>query len=379
MPLIATQNLKNPQSTLSQFSASNPISASAAFGSLTPLPYMAEWNLGVQREILKGTVLDVNYVGTAGSHLPLNLPYNQVPISQGTALANVNTSVNTQNARPYPNIGGFSEVVMAGHSNYNALQISAKRQVSSNLNFVVNYVWSKSIDDGDGLFSFSQPNGLNGGQYPSNYRNLERALSEFDRTNNLTAAIQYRTKSRSRFLRDFDIDPILTARTGLPTTINQNNLNPASSQTRPNVINSNSIYESSAFANGTGIQYLLPTTAAGFPLGPVGPLFTGTGAARTLAVPAGIGTLGRDTVRTPGELDLDLGIDRQFSLRESLKLIFRVEAFNILNHVNFNAPNTSLTVTANSAGQGVFNSPTFGLITSARASRFIQLSARIVF
>jgi hypothetical protein len=378
-PLIATQNLHNPQSTLSQFSASNPISASASFGQINPLPYSAEWNFGVQREFFYGTILDVNYVGSAGVHLPLNLPYNQVPVAQGTALAQVNTAVNTQNARPYPNVGSFSATSMAGHSSYDGLQVSVHRQYGANLAFIANYSWSKSIDDGDGLFAFSQPTGLNAGQFPSSYRNLDRSLSEFDRTNNFTTAIQYHTTG-SRWLRDFDIDPILTARTGLPTTINQNNLNPAASQLRPNVIDGNSIYMGNATPNGTGIQYLVPPTSASFPYGPVGPLFVGTGAARTLVLPAGIGSLGRNTVRSPGELDLDLAIDRKFTLTERLKLSIRVEAFNILNHTNFQAPNTSLSVIADpKTNQAVFNSPSFGLITASNAARFMQLVARFEF
>jgi hypothetical protein len=201
MPLIAVQNLNNPQSTLSQFGPSNPLSASASFGQISPLPYSEEWNFGVQQEIFRGTILDVNYVGSAGDHLPLNLPYNQVPYAAGTLLADVNTTVNTQHTRPYPNIGGFSSVVMAGHSTYNGLQNSVRRQYSSNLAFVANYTWSKSIDDGDGLFSFSQPEGINVGQFPQQFRNYDRALSEFDRTNNMTAAIQYRTKG-SWWMRD---------------------------------------------------------------------------------------------------------------------------------------------------------------------------------
>jgi hypothetical protein len=55
----------------------------------------------------------------------------------------------------------------------------------------------------------------------------------------------------------------------------------------------------------------------------------------------------------------------------------RGEAFNILNHVNFQTPNVSLNTTANSRGQAIFNSPGFGLITAARAARFFQLVARI--
>ena len=100
MPLVAVQNLHNPQSTLSQFSASNPISASASFSQINPLPYAEEWNFGVQRELARGLILETNYVGSAGVHLPLNLPNNTVPFAAATQLAQVNTSVNTQKRGP---------------------------------------------------------------------------------------------------------------------------------------------------------------------------------------------------------------------------------------------------------------------------------------
>jgi len=293
-------------------------------------------------------------------------------------LAQVNTTVNTQNARPFPSVGGFSAVVMAGHSSYHALQITARRQFNTDLAFIANYTFSKAIDDGDGLFSFSQPEVFSTGEFPTLFRNQDRSLSAFDRTNSFTSAIQYRTKG-SRWFRNFEFDPIITARTGLPNTITQNNLNPAASQLRPNVISSNSIYLANPVPNGTGVQYLVPSTSSNFPLGPVGPLFTGTGASRTLVLPAGIGTLGRNTVRTPGEFDLDLAVGRKFPIRERLKLEFRAEAFNILNHTNFQSPDVGLSVIANSSGQAAFNSPAFGLITAARAARFMQLVARIEF
>jgi hypothetical protein len=379
MPLVAVQNLHDPQSTLAQFSAANPISASASFSQINPLPYAEEWNFGVQRELARGLILEANYVGSAGVHLQLNLPNNTVPFAAATQLAQVNTSVNTQNARSFPNVGGFSAVTMAGHSSYHALQVTARRQYTANLAFIANYTYSKSIDDGSGLFSFSQPEGLHAGEFPTLYRNLDRSLSEFDRTHNFTGAAQYRTTG-NRWIRNFEFNPIITARTGLPLTIFQsNNLNPAASELRPNVISTNSIYTSKIVPNGTGEQFLVPASSPGFPLGPVGPLFTGTGSTRSLVLPAGIGSLGRDTVRTPGEFDLDFAVSRKFPIRERLKLEVRAEAFNILNHTNFLAPDTSLTVTANSAGQGVFNSPNFGVITASRAARFLQLVMRIEF
>jgi hypothetical protein len=58
----------------------------------------------------------------------------------------------------------------------------------------------------------------------------------------------------------------------------------------------------------------------------------------------------------------------------------RGEAFNFLNHTNFLSPDTSLTVTVDpKTAQAVFNSPNFGLITGARAARFMQLVARLEF
>ena len=136
--------------------------------------------------------------------------------------------------------------------------------------------------------------------------------------------------------------------------------------------------------NGNSIQYLVSPTSANFPLAPVGPFFTGSGASRTLLVPAGIGTLGRNTVRTPGEFDLDFAIDRKFHLskrNEQMALEVRMEAFNALNHTNLNAPDTtSLTVqTAANVPQPFLNSSTFGLITSARQARFLQLVMRFEF
>ncbi len=379
MPLIATQNLSDPQSTLGQFSASNPISASASFAEAGPLPYASEWNFGVQREIMRGLILDTNYVGSSGVHLQLNLPNNLVPFDAATQLAQINTSIATQNARPFPSVNSFSAIRMAGHSTYHGLQISARRQYTANFSFIANYTRSKSMNDGAGLFSFSQPTGLNGGQFPTYARNLDRSVAEFNRPSSFTGAIQYRTGG-PRWLRGIEFNPIVTARDGLPTTINQNNLNPAASQLRPNVISGTSVYLPATVPNGIGVQYLVPASAANFPLGAVGPLFTGTGSARALVLPAGIGTRGRNSVRTPGEFDVDFAVGRKFSICEHLKLQLRAEAFNILNHTNFSTPNTALSVVVDSkTNRGVFNSPDFGLITAARAARFLQLVARLEF
>ena len=99
MPLVAVQNLKDPQSTLGQFGPTNPISASASFAQAGPLPYASEWDFGIQREVLRGLIVETNYAGSSGVHLPLNLPYNNVPVESDTQIAQVNTQSFTQALR----------------------------------------------------------------------------------------------------------------------------------------------------------------------------------------------------------------------------------------------------------------------------------------
>ena len=109
------------------------------------------------------------------------------------------------------------------------------------------------------------------------------------------------------------------------------------------------------------------------------PLFVGSGSARPQVLPVGIGSLGRNVVRGPVQLDLDLSVCRSFALRERLRFTIRMEVYNALNHTNFEAPASSLTLTTNSGGQPIWNSPTYGLITSAYQSRFLQLVGRFDF
>ncbi len=89
---------------------------------------------------------------------------------------------------------------------------------------------------------------------------------------------------------------MFTAHDGLPLYVGQTNENPAqtgTSQQRPNDVNPTVSLYTAETANGTGVQYLLPTTARNFPLQPTGLFFIGSGASRTQVLPVSIGHLGR--------------------------------------------------------------------------------------
>ncbi len=85
------------------------------------------------------------------------------------------------------------------------------------------------------------------------------------------------------------------------------------------------------------------------------------------------GNLGRGTLRGPRLRGLDLSLFKTTALTESLKLGFRAEFFNVLNHSNFSFPN--LTVFSGSA-----ISPSAGVINAtATTSRQIQFGLKLSF
>jgi len=83
-----------------------------------------------------------------------------------------------------------------------------------------------------------------------------------------------------------------------------------------------------------------------------------------------LGTFGNaahNSLRAPGYFDVDLAVSRQFNLLERLTLHIRAEAFNVMNHPNFGAPNANIA------------SSSFGQITSASDPRILQASMKLVF
>jgi len=87
----------------------------------------------------------------------------------------------------------------------------------------------------------------------------------------------------------------------------------------------------------------------------------------TLPASAPFGNLGRNAFRTPGLWQWDPGVDKNFSIREGIRLQFRSEFFNVLNHTNFGVPNN------------VSTSGAFGTITTTYPPRQIQFALKAIF
>ena len=79
------------------------------------------------------------------------------------------------------------------------------------------------------------------------------------------------------------------------------------------------------------------------------------------------GTLGFNTARGPGAFNWGVGIHKTIPIREKHRVMFRLEMFNVLNHMVPNNPDTNM------------SSATFGLITAGSAGRNIQLGLKYNF
>jgi hypothetical protein len=246
--------------------------------------------------------------------------------------------------------------------------MSFKRRFTSST-FGGAYTFSKAINftDNDG--------GPRIQYYPEARRN--RGLASYDRTHNfqlygfwelpLGRGRQFVNEGiLSKLLGGFQVSGVMSAISGSPISIVQNNgfnLNAFGSGQVPDQI------KSDVQTFGGNLKGALPTGAD-----PASYQYFDRTAFAAVNIPAGqpqrFGNLGRNTLRGPGFFNMDLSLFRTIGITEGIKLQFRAEALNALNHPNFGNPATDVT-----------NPATFGYITNTvgQGSRIFRLGARVSF
>ncbi len=119
-------------------------------------PYMIQYNLNVQREVMANTVLTVGYVGSHGIHLLTGIESNPpTPVIDSSGVYHFSNAAGVQNPRENPNLGYFPTLRPISTSQYNALQVSLNRRFTRNVQAQVSYTWSRCMDDGAfGVTSF---------------------------------------------------------------------------------------------------------------------------------------------------------------------------------------------------------------------------------
>lgn len=310
---------------------------------------MYEWNLNIQRELVRDVVLSVAYVGAKGTYVDL-VGWNQNLATPGPGAV--------ISRRPYPNLSDAIGVVPWGNSSYNSFQTTLDRRMGS-VRFSAAWTYAHTIDNSSGESSNSPI------QNPRNIA-LQRASATFDVRHKLALSGTYELpfgrgkRMLSNASRPVDwvvggwqLNNIATFMTGLPFTpvMQTNQLNTGTGQQFPNRIADGNLppaqrtierwFDAAAF------------TAPG--------LYT-------------FGNSGRNVLRGPGTKQIDLSLFKMFPFGESRRVEFRAETFNIFNTPQFNNPNASIGF----AGVARITSAGSPSIYQ-RTSRQIQLALKLYF
>jgi len=285
-----------------------------AFDPNLKLPYTLEWTIAVEQSLGVQQTVSVSYVGSAGRRLLQTEGANSV--NANFSSANLITNV--------------------GNSDYDALQVQFQRRLSRGLQALASYTWSHSID------TASAGSGTNNANLfvPGANSNANRGPSDFDIRNAFSAGVTYEVPTpklnafANALLRGWSIQNLFQARSAPPV----------------------SVYDGSVFALQNFSAQVRPDVVAGQPLYLFGSQYPGGKAFNPKAFtpaprdsngkPVRQGDLGRNALRAFGAWQWDFAAHRDFAIRESLKLQFRAEMFNVLNHPNFAPPVSNIRTTS---------------------------------
>jgi hypothetical protein len=340
------------------------------FDENTTSSYMQRWQFALQRELISNSLIEVSYVGNRGTRMQVARDWNPVPneylsrspvrdqaaidflgqqvpnpfypLLPKTNLAST-TIPRSQLLRPYPQFSGVSTNENVGYSWYHSLQVRADRRFSKGLSAGLSYTWSKLME----AVSF-----LNGADLRP-----EEVISTQDRTHRTTLNWLYElpvgrgkalggtvTGFTSHLISGWQLQGIYTRQSGAPLGFGNaiffgdlKNVPLPSDQRNVNRwFNTDAGFERNN-------QRVLAANYRTFPS-----RFSG--------------------IRADGPNNWDLSVLKNTSLTEGVRLQFRAEAINAMNHPQFTAPNTNPVSTAFGAVTGEFAWP-----------RVIQFGLKVLF
>jgi len=335
-------------------------------------PYTEQWNLGVQHELARDVLLEVNYVGNNGKNLsgffnvndPLPGPGTICPPTPCSSLA---TPKPRPEATYAPTLGSMSENANVAASHYNGLQVKLDKRFSNGLQSLVTYTWSHLLDtpSGDNYGGTSAENDLcrkcDYGNSANNFAHIFTAEYLYD----LPVGKGRHFMSNGNRLEEgvlggWELTGIYHYNSGFPINIGVPsdiaNVGQRSNNQRPN------------YVGGPQTASSFVTDAAN-PANGVRILNVG---AYSLPAPYTYGNLGRYSTIGPHFSNLDFGLYKNFPFREGKNSVqFRAEFFNGLNIHDFGGPNGTCCEANNSA---------FGDTTSTQESaRIIQFALKVYF
>lgn len=352
-------------------------------------------NFGVQHDFGFGTLLDISYVGTFGRHLEVTPNINEVPYLSQFQPQNfdptksqiksfggiVQQPAKSDNFfRPIPGYGTVALREYTGTSNYNSLQTTLNRKFSRNLEFGVSYTWSKTM-------SFSDTTSTGTAEAIATYQDprfWNYGLANIDRNQNLTIHWVYSLPKLSNlwnngFIRtiadNWEWSGISEFVSGPPESVSLSvsNLNFTGGGDGTRILLFGNPYASSD-QHHTDFQYLNTSV---FALPPIASTAPGVINPAAIPSPSMPGITRAVAYRGPGTNNFDMTLAKNFHITEHVGFQLRCEAYNVFNHVSFDAMQNTATY-SNSTGQ-LTTTSNFGALTSERMPRTLQLVGKISF
>jgi hypothetical protein len=328
-------------------------------------PYADQWNVGVQQQVTSNAVLTANYVGSVGRRLDIGGAYNVAMVAGGNANkactpydpSNPNA---TNCGAPFPYIGPTAYDRSQGKSSYNALQVSLNGREQHGLTYLVSYTWSKSLDLGcSGWYgvegcSIQNPYNLQADKGPA-ATDLPQIFSAawvytlpFGKGGKLSSS----NSVVNALIGGWNLNGVLSLNSGTPFDVGSGK----------------DIAETGNYNYGNGYGYERANLVGSKYPANQGPAeWINVAAFQTPALGT-FGNLGRNSLRSDWNKNLDLSLFRQFPITERFRLEFRFEMFNATNTPVWAVPVSSL------------EAPNFGAVThTANIPRQLQFGLKLYF
>jgi len=399
-------------------------------------PQYINWTIGFQHQWTNSFTSNINYVGSQGHFLitdggnprgywadQLDPKYLYLGSCLGAAITKLATTTNSLNGQncateltsagiaipswfstsqslstaltPFPQYKVSDSYSDVANANYNALQMTLTQRPARGVTFMLNYTWSRAIDDG-GTFrtGYAIPAGTIAGEPNASWSadRIERSVSTSNQPHHLVFTgvedLPFgkgmlgggRAWSRA-VLGGFKFSQIMQLYSGSPLalTASSGQTNPAVSTVEPTV-NPNFIGPvringkwGKGSTSSSLLSYIAPS--AGTATAPTGPFIAPSVIATSpFAPPYTFGNASRTSpygLTSQGNFDLDISLRRTFNLHltDTSKFSLQADMYNVTNYVLFAAPSVSL-------GSSTFGQPGG---SQANNSRDVQLSARLEF
>ena len=331
---------------------------------ISSTPYMIQYNLNIQHEVLPNTVLSLGYVGSKGTHLLTGIESNPpTPQIDANGVYHFGTPTSATAVAPFPRLNPGIQYMPTlrpiSDSRYNSLQVSLNRRLSRSVQAQLSYTYSKCIDDG--AFGVGSFNGLNTTpavvENPFNQK-IDKAVCSYDITNVFRLnGLWVLPFHGNKFIQGWQLSGIMNKYSGVP--VNPNAGYDVAGFTAGNTPRANYVAGCDPYAGAQTVSHWFNTSCY------------------TLETPGTFGNAGRNTLRGPGFFSADLSLSKETVIREQIKLQFRWEVFNIFNHENLANPGNNIF-----SASGLVNTASAGVITSSNlgtSPRQMQFGLKLTF